>query len=127
MHLFLMLMILALACENNNTEMNKKQACWKNESVNPVEETLDNDDSCMIWALSIDEHAYINVSISNENIECNYSIDTVLTVPYDPTYSAMGSEGPKWTFDIQAIAYGEGTAHIVCEDQTVWWGHFIVE
>ena len=100
--------------------------CWRKSATQAVEGTLNLDDSCQVWEMDIGAHAYINVHVSSENTDCDPELAGHLSIPYDPTYSNMGEEGPKWTFDILGEAQGEGAVRIACQDGTVWEGYFIV-
>ena len=119
--------ILFLACQVKlDLDSQDGTPCWTDESAGPVDHTLDSEDSCQRWELGVGAHAYINVSVQSENTECQSNVAPPLSIPYEPTYSNLGSEGPKWTYDILGESEGEGAAVIECQDGTVWEGYFIV-
>lgn len=116
-----------LACQIKLDVASQDSAdCWLESAVQPVEGVLNGDDSCQIWEISVGAHAYISLQVSSEETSCESDVDVNVSIPYAPTYSNMGNEGPKWTFDVMGESVGEGHVHISCQDGTVWNGYFIV-
>lgn len=129
MHMFFLLFASSflVSCHIKlDLESESTSPCWSGDNAGPVDHTLELDDSCQRWEIKVGEHAYINVHVESENTQCQSKLAAHLTIPYDPTYSNLGGDGPKWTYDILAVVEGEGQAVIECQDGTVWEGYFIV-
>ena len=128
MFLYLFLPTIYSGCKIKIEESAQEtEECWKMEVPSPVEGTLSDEDSCKAWSLIIGEHAYVNIFVDDEFIECDAQLEDNLEIPYAPTYSNMGDEGPKWTYDFLAVLEGEGAATLSCDDGNIWEGYFIVE
>ncbi len=119
-----LVMVLAAGCKADKEEDSADAACADYPSEpREVNRTLSNVDTCGYWWLSVGEHIYINVAVSTEDDDCAASVGTGLIVPYTPTYSNMGTDGPKWTFDIEAQSETDGqpaTVEVTCDDKTTW-------
>jgi hypothetical protein len=128
MFLFLFLPTIYSGCKIKLDDSGQEMAdCWEMKVPGPVEGTLTDEDSCQAWALIVGEHAYVNIFVEDEFIDCDAQLEDFLAIPHDPTYSNMGDEGPKWTYDFLAVSEGEGAASVSCDDGNLWEGYFIVE
>lgn len=96
------------------------------ETATPTGRVLDNSDDCGHWEVPTGEHVYINVVITTAEARCEGTADGAVTIPYDPIFSDLSNEDPKWTFDVQGVSEGEGSLDVSCDDGTTFEARFTV-
>ncbi len=123
----LLLPALLLAC--GDKEEDAESGCTDADfpaSASDPDGVLDGWDDCGLWALAVGDHAYINVVVSEAEVPCDWDVSGGVVVPYDPTYSNMSDDDPKWTFDVEATETGDGELDVSCDDGSTWTGRFVV-
>ena len=88
--------------------------------------TLDNSDDCGHWEVATGAHIYINVVVTEADVPCEGTTEGAVTIPYDPIYSNLSDQDPKWTYDVQGVEPGSGSLDVSCDDGTTFEAMFTV-
>jgi hypothetical protein len=82
---------------------------------------LENDDSCGHWSVPLGDQLVVSLIITEPEAPCELASDEGLTLLYDPIYTNMSNDSPKWTFQVGADVEAEGVPlEISCEEGTTW-------
>lgn len=82
---------------------------------------LGNSDDCGRWIVAVGEQLVVSVVVTEPEATCEMETDAGLTLLYDPIYTAMSNDEPKWTFQVKADAEVDGAwISVTCEDGTTW-------
>lgn len=82
---------------------------------------LGNSDACGRWIVALGEQLVVSIVVTEPEATCEMETDAGLTLLYDPIYTAMSNDEPKWTFQVKADAEVEGAwIDVTCEDGTRW-------
>lgn len=120
-----MLLILGMfACGEPEPE----PACEEWRPLANVDGVIDNDEDCGQWTLPIGEHLYVNVYVSEELSPCEAEHAAEIGLPYDPIYTNLETDGPKWTFDfVGNEVVSDSAIDVSCDDGTEWHARVSVE
>lgn len=111
------MLLLALACAEPAPD-----ACAWPEAATAASGVLENADTCGFWSLPVDGHLYVNVGLTEPDVDCSAAMDTALALNAQPIYSNLTTDGPKWTFDVVGLAPADPWAafDVTCEEGTRW-------
>jgi hypothetical protein len=89
---------------------------------------LGNEDSCRFWTVPVGEHLYLDLHVTRELPDCAIAVGDALSVPNDPIYSNLATDGPKYTYDVVADSVvAETNIDITCDEATEWHALVAVE
>lgn len=88
---------------------------------------LSGQQDCGYWVVPEGESVLLNLLVNEELPACDPVISGPLEMPYDPIYSNLGDDGPKYTFQLETTGTGEAELEIECDEGSEWWGRFRVE
>jgi hypothetical protein len=89
----------------------------------PPNGVLDSADDCGSWRVIAGDHLYANVTVTDEHALCTATLDPGLTLNADPIFSALGDQGPQFTYDIVTDATpGDAmlAVDIACDEGSYW-------
>ena len=110
-------MLFLLACATPEPE----GPCPEYADALPVDGVVDNGAACGPWTLPVGEHLYVSVYIEEPEVPCAESHDAALDRPYEPSYTNMSNDAPKWTYDFVGLEAAEGQeVAIECDEGTSW-------
>ena len=89
---------------------------------------IENEDSCGFWLVPVGDHLYVDLHVTRELPDCAIAVGSGLSIPNDPIYSNLGTDGAKYTYDIVAdSAVAETNIDITCDEATEWHALVTVE
>ena len=106
-----------LAC----TEPAPDDCAWP-DSATDAGGVLENTDTCGFWSLEVDGHLYVNVGLTEPDVECSAAMGEEVSLNASPIYSNLTTDGPKWTFDVVGVAPTAPFASldVPCDEGTRW-------
>lgn len=120
-----MILLLLAACAGDDPS-----GCeaWPDEPVT-AGGVLGNADTCGYWRLAVEEHLYVNVSVTVEESPCSATMDPAIGLNADAIYTNLSNDGPKWTFDVVGLTPSEGYSglQIECGEGTTFAARVVVE
>ena len=114
-----MLIALLYACAE---EPVKEEACaGMPDSASTPPTVLGNEHDCGYWTVALDAQLYVSIVVEEVESPCASDPGEGLEQLYDPIYSNMNNDAPKWTFQILGTSVIEGTTlSVTCDEGTTW-------
>ncbi len=102
--------------------------CAFPDSAVATDGVLGNEDTCGFWQVPVGEHLYLDLHVTRELPDCAAAVGDGLSLPNDPIYSNLATDGAKYTYDIVAdSAVAETNIDITCDEATEWHALVAVE
>lgn len=103
-------------------------ACDYPDAPTAVDGVLGNADACGYWSLAEGARLYLDLHVTTELPTCVAEVGAGLGIPNEPIYTNLADDGPKYTYDIVAIAPTDAAAvDVTCDEGTAWHAQVAVE
>lgn len=103
-------------------------ACAYPDAPTALSGVLGNGDTCGYWSLAEGAHLYLDLHVTTELPTCLAESGPELSTPNEPIYTNLADDGPKYTYDIVAIAPADAAAFdVTCDEGTAWHALVAVE
>ncbi len=118
------MILLLVAC----VETTPEDCPWPEAAV-VADGVLENVDTCGYWSIVGDDHLYVNVALTEPDMDCSAAMDAEVALNSAPIYSNLTTDGPKWTFDVVGLAPTDTFASfdVTCAEGTRWVARIDVE
>lgn len=80
-------------------------------------------DTCGAWSIAVDGHLYVQLAVSDPEVDCDVVLDEPLALFSSPIFAHMNGDPPSWTFDVTAAEPADAAyLEIACTDDTRFGG-----
>lgn len=87
----------------------------------PIDGVLRDEDTCGRWELPVDDHLIFSHAVESDATACEVDAPDSFSLNAEPIFTNFGTDGPRFTFDLVALAVDSNARiQIACDDDSRW-------